>query len=75
MSAAEAMKASHGRRWIVAIQRVQKLLLSWCGVLRRRASRPGLPIRRPKNVRRAGSSVSDAASTSSTATEEETASP
>ncbi len=69
------MNATHGRRWIAPIQRVQKPLRSSCGSLRRRASAPGLPIRRPKNVSRAGSSVSDAAITSRTAIDDETASP
>ena len=75
MKAAEATNASQGRRWIVAIQRVQKLLLAPGGVFRRRASSPGLPIRRPKKVSSAGSRVRDATSTHSTATDDEIASP
>ena len=45
ISADEAMKAAQGRRWIVVVQRVQELPRSWSGVLLRRASRPGFPIR------------------------------
>ncbi len=76
MSAVEAITATHGRRWMTPIQRVQNPLAAVLGVaLRRRANMPGLPIRWPKNVSSAGSKVSDAASTSNTASEEATASP
>ena len=76
ITASDATASGHGRLWTVRLQRRQAVSRGGAPLAsRRRSRRPGRTTRSPQRESSAGRTVSDALSTSSTASTEAIASP